>query len=214
MDIPAIQQAFLFHKHLTWIFFHSSGSQHYSGLDELRSAVTEWGSSERSVGRRIALHCVSAAVLHRALCLSRQCMRQVCTVLHCLHDRHLALETVDLSLMMVTQGHLNTLLCLSVCWSHLCCHPLNISVTFLVCELIRLLSLCSASTLPYLWGKMMSVVNGRLDVLIGDPAVWVLCFPSAPLLVLCGGFSHPLRAAGKSSGRGMCQRLFGSLTFL
>lgn len=53
-------------------------SQHYSGLDQRRSPVTEEGSSERSVGRRIALHCASAAVLHRALCLSRQCVRQVC----------------------------------------------------------------------------------------------------------------------------------------
>lgn len=49
-------------------------SQHYSGS----SPVTEEGSSERSVGRRIALYCASADVLHRTLCLSRQCMRQVC----------------------------------------------------------------------------------------------------------------------------------------
>lgn len=65
-----------------------------------------------------------------ALCVwaDNACVRSA-TVPHCVRDPDLALETVDLSLLTVTQGHPNTLAAVSVCWSHLCCRPLDISAT-------------------------------------------------------------------------------------
>lgn len=200
--------------HSVHIFhLHYSVAQH-CGLDELKSPVTEGGSSERLCRQENSrLLCVAPA-----LCLSRQCMRQVsclssATVAHCLHDPHLALETVDLSALDGDSGasvHTGN----SVCRSHLCCRPLKIS-SHSAC-LWTHPSFSKTSFFSSFWHKiwhifevkwlrLVAVVNCRLAVLIGDSAVWVLCFPSTPLPVIC------LR---KAAGRGMCQRLFGSLTFL